>query len=245
MRRLLRLAVATAGTLCLSACASAEYSMTPTADAGGSITYDRGVATIASDKTNTAVKVIPAGVSGGFLKFSVAAINHGHDPVNIGVENITVTDVKGTFLHVYTPAEIQKIAKQRAQAAEFALALAGALQTASNSYAATSTSYGNVGGTPYSFSTYNPYYANSLNQQTEAQTAANMQSVNAQLDEAISRIQNTALQTTTVGPGMTFGGNVWVAPPKDLDEAKDPMVVTVTVGIGSDSHTFKFTLNKV
>jgi hypothetical protein len=106
------------------------------------------------------------------------------------------------------------------------------------------TTYGNVGGTPFSVTTYDPYYAAALSARTDAQTGAAMANVNSELDATLSRIHDSTLQTTTVQPGMAYGGNVFVTPPRNLGAAKGPVVVDVTVNVGGDVHAFKFTLSR-
>jgi hypothetical protein len=137
-------AVALCGAM-LSACATQNYSMTPVADAHSSITYSQGTATVASDGQIAAVKVTPMGItSGGFVKFAVAVINHGTMPANLGVENITVTDQADANVHVYTTAELTKIAHDRAVRAEVAIAVLGGIAAAADSASSYQTTSGYV-----------------------------------------------------------------------------------------------------
>lgn len=239
-----KLAAIAAGAVCLTGCATA-YTVTPTADEAANTTYDRGTATVASNLQNGAVKVTPMGITrAGFMKFAVAAINRTSSPVNVGTENITVTDANGVRLHIYTRAELIRIARRRAAMAQVALAFAGAAAAYGNSYASTSTTYGQVGGTYFSATTYNPALNNALNQQTAAETGAAMANVNAQLDDIIANLGNSALETDTVGPYRGFGGYIWVAKPKGLADSKTPPVINVSVNFAGETHPFKFQVAK-
>ena len=245
MKHITKFAALAASALCLVGCASTEYSMTPTGDAGGAVSYQSGQATVASEKDHSAVKVTPMGTNGyGMMKFGVAVLNRSSAPANIGTEDITLSDSLGSSLHVYTVAELTKAAQRRAATAEVLLALAGAAAAYGDSQSAYTTTYGNVGGTTYTATTYNPYLANDLAERDAANTGAAMSSVNASLNNVLANLNNSALQMTTVQPNNLFGGLVWAAPPKGLSEAKTPPVVTVTVEFAGDVHTFHFSLSK-
>ena len=71
-----------------------------------------------------------------------------------------------------------------------------------------------------------------------------MSNIDRQLSDIIGNLHDSALQTTTVQPGMGYGGLVWAAPPKDLAAAKGPVTVNVTVMFADEPHTFKFQLAK-
>ena len=236
---------AVAGTVLLAGCASTNYTMTPTADTSGTVSYAQGVATIASLGANTVVKVSPLGFSPhGRIELGVAALNRGTSPVNLGYENVTVTDAAGAELHKLDYAQIVQMARRRAAAAEVALALAGAAAAYSDAYAARSTTYGYVGNTPVQVTTYDPAVGAALAAQTGAETGEAMAQVNANLDNVIASAHNSILQTTTIGPGQEFGGEVVVDPPKGLGSASMPVTVTVVVALGGDRHTFKFQIAK-
>ena len=226
-------------------CTSTSYTLAPTADSTGVVSYDHGVATVASDGANTVVRVSPIGFTQhGRIRLGVAVLNKGSAPVNLGYENVTVTDSTGAALHKLDYAEIVRMAKRRAAMAEVAIVLAGAAAAYGDAYAAQSTTYGNVGGTSFQATTYDPALAAELSAQTGAETGGALAQVNASLGNVIAQANGTILQTTTVAPGREFGGEVIVDPPRGLAEAKGPVTVAVVVLIGGDAHTFNFAIQK-
>ena len=238
------IAIALSGAT-LSACATQNYSMTPVTDASSSITYSQGAATVASDSKNGAVKVTPMGITGGgFVKFAVAAINHGATPTNLGVENVTVSDPTGVGLHVYTTAELTKIAHDKAVRAEVAIAILGGIAAAADSSASYNSTSGYVGSTPVYFRSYDPVAANLAIDRDSANTSAAISNINQQLANITAGLHDSALQTTTVNPGMGYGGLVWAAEPKNLAEAKGPVTLTVVVNFAGEPHQFQFQLAK-
>jgi hypothetical protein len=245
MNRIAWLAGLAASVSLVAGCASTDYTMAPTADTAGVVSYDHGVATVASDGANTVVRVSPIGFTQhGRIRLGVAVFNKGSGPVNLGYENVSVTDATGATLHKLDYAEIVRMAKRRAAMAEVAIALAGAAAAYGDAYAAQSTTYGNVGGTTFQATTYDPALAAELSAQTGAETGAALSQVNASLGNVIAQANGTILQTTTVAPGREFGGEVIVDPPQGLAEAKGPVTLTVVVLIGGDTHTFKFAIQK-
>jgi hypothetical protein len=245
MHRFGWLAGVAASASLVAGCATNDYTMTPTADASTQVTYDHGVATVASNGQNTVVRVSPIGFTAhGRMRLGVAVLNKGAAPVNLGYENITVTDQAGAALHKVDYAEMVRIARRQAAVAEVAIALSGAAAAYGNAYAGETRSYGYVGGTPFQVTSYDPSVTAALNYQTGAQTGAALSQVNANLGNVIASLNGSVLQTTTVGPGQVFGGEVIVDPPQGLSDAKGPVAVIVVVVLGGDTHTFKFTIQR-
>jgi hypothetical protein len=241
MAVLARIAASVACATALGACTTTDYSVTPTTDAGGIVSYERGIATVASEQEHTAVKVTPLGFTPrGRIRLGIAALNKGAAPLNLGYENVDVVDVSGIALHKLDKAELVRIAKRQAEWAEVAVALAGAAAAYGNSQSAYSTTYGNVGGTTFSARTYNPGLANALNDQNAEQTGRSLRDIDAGLGQVIANLNGSILETTTIAPGQSFGGEIIVDPPKALHGAKVAQPISVRVTLGGEVHAFKF-----
>lgn len=228
----------------LAGCATPEYSMTPTGTSDASVTYDRGVATVASNQEHSSVKVTPIGFTPhGRIRLGVAVLNTGQTPANLGYENVTITDAAGVELHKLDRDELVRIAKRQAAMAEVAVALAGAANAYANSQSAYTTSYGNIGGVNYRATTYNPALANALNEENAAATGGSLAAINANLGNIIQNLNGSILETTTIEPGHAFGGEMIIDRPKTLNgDSKTPVHVTVTVKFAGDTHVFRFDL---
>lgn len=226
----------------LAGCETTEYTMAPSTDEASTVSYDHGVATVASDKENSTVKVTPIGFTQrGRIRLAVAVLNKSNRPANLGYENVELTDELGNPLHKLDRNELVRIAKQQAAMAQFAVALSGAAQAYSNAYASQSTTYGYVGNTSFSATTYNPALNSALNERTGAQTGAALTNINLGLNNVIASLNGSILQTTTVQPNQFFGGEMIIdkPPPKDSNALQK---ILVHVNFAGDQHEFHFDL---
>jgi hypothetical protein len=119
------------------------------------------------------------------------------------------------------------------------------MQAYSNAYASQSQTYGRVGNTSFSATTYNPALANALNQQTADEVGASFQNINATLNNVLGSLNGSILQTTTVQPGRAFGGEMIVDRPKPVSGSAVPQKITVKVQFAGEEHDFSFDLSAV
>jgi hypothetical protein len=217
--------------------------MAPSVGAAEGVTYERGIATVASDGPNSSVKVTPIGFTAkGRIRIVVAVLNKSPTPSNLGYDNVEITDNDGFILHKLDRDELVRIVRRQAAIAGVAVALGGAAQAYSNSYAAQSTTYGTFGNTSFTATTYNPALANALNERTNAQTISALSNIDAGLNNAINSFNGSILQTTTVRLGQIFGGEMIVDRPPAPKNPNVPQKITVVVNFAGDQHVFNFDL---
>jgi hypothetical protein len=246
MRKLFT-ALALMGTLGLGACSTVSYNSEPVALLGQTLSYEKGVGTVANEGKGAIVraKLVSVNSAAKEITYAVAIANSGEDSFNIGSENVSAGVEGGETLRVFSATEMEATAKKRAATAQFLVALGGALESASNNYSATSTStYRSSTGYTATSTHTNPYLAARLNQDTNARTQANMQEVSALLAGKLGQIREETLQTTTVGPGQATAGLVVSGVPKTLASATAPVEVNLTVMVRGEPYKFRFKVTK-
>lgn len=205
MFRQLTAAVCTAAML--SACAT-TYTATPRPGPGQSVRYVQGVASTLAEGRNLSVQVTPHGLGDkDRLVYSVAVYNRGEEPFNFGVENVSV-QAAGAPVRVFTYAELERMAKNDATTALVLTALAGGVAAAA---AASGPTYRSTTTTPYG--TYTTTATNYAAQAVaasvaSASTAAQMNNISANLDNTLISLGGSVLQTTTIDPDNSYGGQV-------------------------------------
>ncbi|WP_158914049.1 hypothetical protein [Caulobacter sp. S45] len=226
----------------LAGCATTQYTVAPVAETGLNVTYNQGTAIVDSDTLKGAVKVTLLGSTAhGRIRLGIAVLNKNVGPENIGFESVRILDAQGAPMHALDHDEMIRIAQRQANAARFAVALVGGLSAVANAQAATTTTYGSVGGTRFHATTYNPYLANQLNDQTAAATGGALNTIDGRLANAMAQINGSALQTTTVLPQQTYAGELVVDGPKDH---RGEGQITVTVHFADEDHVFHFNLTQ-
>ena len=228
----------------LTACAT-SYTITPIPDSDQEVRYLQGTPTTYSERAGSAIQVTPYGINDeGRLVFGVAAFNKSLAPQNFGVENINVAGPNGENVRVFTSAELQSEAKNRAAWAEFALLMAGAASAAAASENAYRTTSGSVSG-PYGTSsfyarTYDPGLAYAGTAAATAGTVYGIAQVQNSLDSTLTRLRGEVLQTTTIDPGRSFGGT-------SISESLHgdyPRKFSLAVHWGAEQHSFQFVVTK-
>jgi len=243
--RLRAIFVAFVGATLLSGCA-VNYSIQPDAAADQTIRYSQGAATILSDKQQGSIQITPFGVTGNRMVFGVAVFNKGTRAANYGVENVTSIDTNKTALRVYTHDELVAEAKDQARARVIAAILVGAAAAYAANQNAYSTTNGYVAGpggfATFSATTYNPAAAAIGTAAAGAATGYAISSIENNLDDTMAHLNGALLQTTTVDPGRSYGGQVVV----DLPKAKDwPQNVSLQTNWNGEGYSFDFTIAKV
>ena len=188
------------------------------------------------------MQVTPLGIGDkGRLLYSVAIYNRGSEPINFGVENVSVL-AAGTPVRVFTYAELERMAKNDATTALVITALAGGVAAYS---AAQSPTYHTTTTTP--FGTYTTTATNYAAQAvavaaTSAATTAQMNNIGANLDNTLSTLGHNVLQTTTVDPDSSYGGQIIADRVQMPDSGTLP--TTFIVEVSGERFSFDFDITE-
>lgn len=191
----------------VSACAT-SYVSTPRPTAGQTVRYVQGIPTTLAEGRSVAIQVTPFGPNEkGRLVYAVAIYNRSATTFNFGAENTRLL-AAGEPVRVFTYAELERMAKNDATTALVLTALAGGAAAASaySSPTSRSTTY-----TPYG--TYNTVTTNYAQQAVvasaaTASAAVQMNNISQNLDNTLMALSGSVLQTTTVDPDSSTGGQV-------------------------------------
>jgi hypothetical protein len=204
--------------------------------------YLQGVPTLDLQQQRGAVQLRFLEWDHGGAVFAVGVYNGGPDPANVGLENLHAS-AGGSPVRVYTLDELKSRAKNRAMWGKIGLAVLGGLGAAAAA-SQRDTYSGHITG-PYGSYHYSGSYP-SLAGQLQADrildnTSAGMALIQYRLDQAIETARNYLLQTTTVDPGMTFAGLVFV---QKLDYGKAPLEFRLDVDWNGERYPFGYLLQK-
>jgi hypothetical protein len=229
----------------VSGCAT-NFVLTPQPTGSQTIEYAQGTPTTFSEGEHGAVQVTPIGTTEDHrLIFGVAAFNKGDKPANFGVENLALATTAGGPVKIYTTEELIAEAKRRAMWQAVAVAFAGAAAA----YAANANAYHTTYGTAYtphgtySFysRTYDPGLAYVGTAAAGAATGYGLVQIKNSLSQTINGLRGHSLQTTTVGPGDSYGGEVMTDHPEGRSF---PQQIELTVHWNGDDHVFQFSVAK-
>lgn len=235
-----QISAALCAAMTVAACAT-SYTATPVPTAGQTVRYVQGRATTFAEGRSGAVQVTPFGPNEkGRLVFAVAAYNDGLTPVNFGSEDMSLS-AGGASVRIFTHAELERMAKNDATTALVVAALAGGVAAAAASSGPTyrSTTY-----TPYG--TYSTVATNAAAQAIAssaaiATTAATMNNIGSNLDNTLISLSETVLQTTTIDPEHSFGGQV-ISDRVKID-ADNPLSTLLTVRFNGEVYDFAFDIS--
>jgi hypothetical protein len=156
----------------------------------------------------------------------------------------------GAPMAVITAARQEQEAERSANFKAAMVGLAGALNSANASYAGKQQTYGTAnvsaygsggyatGTVNYHETTYDPAAAQAAQDRVNAQTSAQLASVQAERANRVASIQNGALQRTTVHPGERISGWVTLEPLHARRAAQHDIEVRLL--LGSDLHLLGF-----
>lgn len=234
-----QITAATAVAATLAACAT-TYTATPRPSEGQTVRYVQGVATILEDGRIASVQVTPLGINEkGRLVFAVAVYNSGEKPFNFGVENVRL-EAAGAPVRVFTYAELERMAKNDATTALVLTALAGGVAAAAaysgpTSQSTTTSPWGTIQTTTTNYAAQ----AVAASAAT-ATSAATMGAISENLDFTLVNLSNSILQTTTVDPDASYGGQV-VGDRVEVPDTGLPTVFIVEVEGERFDFAFDFT----
>jgi hypothetical protein len=209
------------------------------------IRYRTGIPTLSIETATGAVTIVPLPLDHNHATFGVAVYNKGTTSINVGIENVTAT-VDGHEVPVLSREELQKRAKSRAAWSMVGLALLGGIATAAASTAHTTDHYyGNIRtphGTYFWSSSYRDNTIGVLGASaTAAATTAGIVSIQNRLEYTLGTLATDILQTTTIDPDNSYGGEVVIEKP---DNAKLPYDVTVAVHFNGADYPFTFRMTE-
>lgn len=195
--------------------------------------------------------------------------DYGFDTSYVTALNSDDLDV-WSDLHVYSYDELVAEEKRRQMWAAIAVALSGvsrsmAASNAGYSYndgtysgayngnyngniysgygsASYGGTYGGTYGGSWSSVTYNPYIAQMAQENAQAQTNAEMQSLMESGNRAMAALGRSILKYNTVSPGSYCGGQVEIDSPKVFSNKVTNLKIVIKAG--SEQHTFLFNVGK-
>jgi hypothetical protein len=223
--------------LAVSGCAT-SYSITPMPGDGQTVRYVSGRPTIYAEGAHSAVQVTALDPNEkGRLVYSVAVQNRSEESDNIGVEDVSLT-AAGAPVRVFTVPELERMAKNDATTAAVLIALAGGVSAAAAAQSPTSTS---TTTTPYG--TYRTETTNRALQSLQvaavsAGTAASLRDVSSGLDATLNDLGANVLQTTTVDPGDSFGGQI-IGDRVEIPKGA-PLNTELTIRFAGDEYRVSF-----
>ncbi|MXP27918.1 hypothetical protein GRI58_03660 [Porphyrobacter algicida] len=242
MKRLVKIAVACALFGSSTAGHAAKFKFDLDAEPGQHSRMDHGMKAIDSDEAKSSVRLFE---TEGTVKkrgtLMLYALNAGSEPVNLGVENVTMETSSGEPIEMISYERLVKEEKKRRAWA----AVAAGLSAMSNSLAAsnagytngTVSAYGSGGWATGTYSGYNGGQAYAAQSIANAQNQANFQRL-AETNAAAMQALRVNLRTTTIDPGNSFGGQVMYELPKDVRSSKEPVTILIHVKIGDEMHDF-------
>jgi hypothetical protein len=236
--------IALGAGLVSQACA-ADLILYPVQTGTETIRYRTGIPTLNIEKTMGAVTVTPLPLDHNHATFGMAVYNKGTASVNFGDENITAS-VNGHAIPVLTREELQRRAKSRAAWSAVGIALLSGVAAAAASTAhTTSHSYGNIRtprGTYFWSSSYrdNTIGAIGAGAAVGAGTAGII-GIQNRLEYTLGTLATDILQTTTIDPDNSYGGEVVIEKP---DGVRLPYDVTVTAHFNGEDYPFTFRMTE-
>lgn len=242
MKKLVGFVVATA---IAGQAVAADLILYPVQSGTETIRYRTGIPTLNIETPSGSVTVTPLPLDHNHATFGVAVYNKGDNSVNFGIENVTAS-VNGRPIPVLSREELQKRAKSRAAWSAFGLAmLAGVAAAAASTAHTTSNYYGNVRTPRGTYFWSSSYRDNSLGVlgATAAVSAGTVGIIGIQnrLEYTLGTLATDVVQTTTIDPDNSYGGEVVIEKPSGM---KIPYDVTITMRFNGADYPFTFRMTE-
>jgi hypothetical protein len=224
---------------------AADLILYPVQIGAETIRYRTGIPTLNIETASGAITVTPLPLDHNHATFGVAVYNKGNNSINFGIEDITAT-ANGHLLPVLSREELQKRAKSRAAWSAIGLALlSGAAAAAVSTAHTTDHSYGNIrtpNGTYFWSSSYRDNSIGTLGA-AAAITAgtAGIIGIQNRLDYTLGTLATDVLQTTTIDPDNSYGGEVVIEKPANTVLPYD---VTITMHFNGADYPFTFRMTE-
>ena len=214
------------------------------------VVYERGVTSLISNKKHS-VKVIPPPAENYAaiteLPFVVIVSNNSNGTFDFRPSRISAkweskkwTNPPREGVVVYDYSQMLKKLKDREGAATFLALLGGVAGAYNAAQAGTTTTYGHVGNTPFTATSYNSGLSTALAVQNANQTASNLNQISRSADQAKSDLGRSLLRRQTMSPKSTYAGQLMIENPWDGIANQWGGRLYLTVPIGNETHTFAF-----
>ncbi|WP_246193505.1 hypothetical protein [Pseudoxanthomonas suwonensis] len=235
-----KLLVGVVAALALTSCATTKYSITPIDTGAAHLSYYNGRPTADLELRNGAVQVTPLGVEvNGRISFAVAAYNKLDVPSNLGPENFRAR-VGGVWVPVYSYEDLGREAESAATWAAVAVAVTGVATAVAAHHDAhrtvDSTIYTRRGPRHVRTTWYDPASAAAGTAAATVLTAGGLYLIDQELHETLDRLGDTILQTTTVRPQESWGGQIVVG--RAIGRA--PYDVEIVAHWNGEDYAFRF-----
>jgi hypothetical protein len=209
------------------------------------IRYRTGIPTLNIEGPTGSVTVTPLPLDHNHATFGVAVYNKGDNSTNFGIENVSAT-IGGQLIQILSREELQKRAKSRAAWTAIGLAaLTGFAAAAASTAHTTSNSYGNFRtphGTYFWSSSYRDNTLGVLGASAVVGAGtAGIVGIQNRLEYTLGTLAANVVQTTTVDPDNSYGGEVVIEKPAN---GKLPYDVTLTVHFNGADYPFTFRLTE-
>lgn len=231
-----------------------DYTLAITPSAVQTIRYDRGIASVDSVLKRTIIRFVNvAGNDKKNVSFVIGIVNTGSQPFNFGPENISIRPAGLKPIALTTYDQVMQAERRRERREKFWTGVAAAgrglsAANAGNSYSSgiySGTTTGYVGNTLVSAQTTGLYSGTQYDSGAALAAQRNAQEMNAQdranLEArwaARTSVNANLLRTTTVDPGMMYGGIAIFPVTPDLKKVRGPIDVTIEVDVAGEKHVF-------
>lgn len=203
------------------------------------VRFDRGDYIVDLPGRRAAVQIRAMPSDHGQLSFVVAVMNTGAEAINIDVGNIRV-DGTAEPVSVLTRAQMEHKAANRAGWAKALMIVGGGLAAAAQ--VSQRNHYTAVAATPHSFAAVSASTACGGCQiaagETMARTGSALDQIQYRLDETRQQLGEQMLQLTTVFPGQSYGGRIFLSRFKHAPT--DQIRLNVQVGEETLTVAFRF-----
>ena len=233
----------------LSSC-SFEDKVTGIPYGSGKVVYERGSASLISNKKNSVMIIPPPSDNYAGIKeipFFVVVGNKSNKTFDFYPTRIIAkweskrwTNPPKENVVVYDYDQMLKKLKNREGTATFFALLGGAAGAYNAAQAGTTTTYGRVGNTPFSATSYNSGLSNALAMQNANQTASNLNQIRRNASQAKSDLDQSLLRRQTMTPNSTFSGKLIIDNPWYGISDQWGGKLFITVPFGNEIHEFAF-----
>ena len=224
---------------------AADLILYPVQAGSETIRYRTGIPTLNLETASGSVTVTPLPLDHNHATFGVAVYNKGDNSTNFGIENVTAS-VAGKPIPVLSREELQRRAKSRAAWSAVGIALlAGVAAAAASSAHTTDHYYGNVRtprGTYYWSSSYRDNSLGVLGASAAvAGGTAGIVGIQNRLEYTLGTLATDVVQTTTIDPDNSYGGEVVIEKPSSMSLPYD---VTLTMHFNGADYPFTFRMTE-
>lgn len=224
---------------------AADRILYPVQTGSETIRYRTGIPTLNIETPSGSVTITPLPLDHNHPTFGIAVYNKGNNSANFGIENVSAS-INGQPISVLSREELQKRAKSRALWSSIGVAmLAGVAAAAASTANTTQQYYGNVRTPRGTYFWSSSYRDNSIGVlgATAAVGAgtAGIVGIQNRLEYTLGTLATDIVQTTTIDPDNSYGGEVVIEKPSGI---KIPYDVTITLHFNGMDYPFTFRMSE-